>query len=154
MATLHSSIYTNGINDIFLNESKTFAICLLNASNEVLATSAPIKYSSIAVDGYITGVIYWNNGTKQLTFNSLDFTKTKSIIDTEIAASQFGILEVNKITDDKDESYPTAGTKYYWPHEFGEILVSGSLSSTINVNKNNNFRFDSITISFSEADSL
>ena len=154
MAVLNSSVYTNGVSNVFLDSSKMFAVCLLDASNNVLATSAPIKYSDSAIDGYITNVISWDNTNKQLKFNALDFTKTKSTVSLETLATQFGILEVNTVSSSKSEAYSTAGTEYYWPVSFGSTLVSGALSSAINVNVNNSFRFDSITVSFSEADGL
>lgn len=154
MATLNSSIYTNGIKKSFLDDSKTFAVCLLDASNNVLATSAPIKYNSITVNGYITNEISWDDTNKQLIFGALDFTKTKSVVSEEITATQFGIIEVDTVSTETSEAYSNAGTKYYWPETFGEILVMGTLANTTNVSVNNNFRFDSVTISFSEADSL
>ena len=154
MAILNSSVYTNGITNTFLDDTKMFAVCLLDASNNILATSAPIKYSDSAIDGYITNVISWDDTNKQLKLNSLDFTKTKSVVTVESLATQFGILEVDTVSSSKSEAYPSSGTEYYWPETFGDSLVTGMLSTAINVNANNSFRFDSITVSFSEADGL
>ena len=154
MATINSSVYTDGISNTFQNTDKIFAVCLLDASNTILATSAPIKYGNSTEAGYITGVITWDDTNKQIKVSSLDFTKTKSIVSSEFAATQFGIAYVTAVSDDTSEAYSGSGTEYYWPEEFGDFLVTGNLSSSISVNQNNNFRFDNITINFSEADSL
>lgn len=154
MAVLNSSIYTNGVTSSFLDSTKIFAVCLLDDANNILATSAPIKYDTASIDGYITNVISWDPTNKQLTFSALDFTKTKSIIGTETLSTKFGVFEVNAVSSEKSEAYSSAGVQYYWPTEFGDNLFYGSLSTVINVNVNNSFRFDSITVSFSEADGL
>ena len=79
-ALIHSAVYTDGITATFLNHNKLYAVCLLDASNNIIATSAAIKYLAIPNDGYITSVLSWASESKQLIVSALDFTKTKSIV--------------------------------------------------------------------------
>ena len=127
MATLNGSVYKNGIENTFLNENKKYAICLLDDSNVKLATSAVIKYSDDTEDdGYVKNIINWSDSNKRLTFNTIEFSQTKSLVITNAEAVQFAIFEV----------------------------TVGSLAITADISSNNNFRFDTITVNFSEADSL
>ena len=154
MATLNSAVYTDGITATFLNPNKLYAVCLLDASNNIIATSAAIKYLAIPDDGYITSVLSWASESKQLIVSALDFTKTKSIVVNDTVATQFAIVEVSAVSSEKSEAYAHAGTSYYWPTTFGTQFVTGSLTSSTTISENNNFRFDSILIKFSEADNV
>jgi len=161
MATLNSDVYKNGITSSFLDTSKYYAIFLLSAENVILATSAIIKKTDTDQQYIINNAISWDNENKQVEVTSLDFKKTKSIIETEIEATQYSIATVENISAEHSEAYEQSGEEYYWPDLSGESqeqvitrLVTGSLTTPITVSANNNFRFDKITVQFSEADTI
>lgn len=156
MATLNGSVYKNGIENTFLDENKKYAICLLDDSNVKLATSAVIKYSDDTEDdGYVKNIISWSDSNKRLTFNTIEFSQTKSLVITNAEAVQFAIFEVTEISEERSEAYVGASTTYYWPEVYAEEpLAVGNLAITADISSNNNFRFDTITVNFSEADSL
>lgn len=157
MATLNGNVYENGITNSFLDTSKSYAIFLLSAENSILATSAVIKKTSEDQDYIINNAISWNNENKQVEVTSLDFKKTKSVAETEVEATQYSIATVTyNDSEDPSDAYQDANEPYYWPDLSGEIthLVTGSLTTPISVSANNNFRFDKITVQFSEADTI
>ena len=158
MATLNSDVYLNGVQSTFLNTNKNYTVCLLNSEGNILAVSGIIKKTSSVEQYYINNKISWDSQNKQLIVSSLNFKETKSVVNegADDTATQYSIAEVVTISSSTSPAYSGSDENYYWPDLTGSIthLVTGDLSSPIAVSAGNNFRFDQITVRFSEADTI
>lgn len=163
MAEINSSVYTDGIKNSFVPDDGKFAVVLLDASNNIVAESAVLLTEPTSAtsnqDYYIQNKITWNETTKIITIDSLDYTQTRSTVTGgNTTATQFAVYKVNEVTASPAEAYSNSGKEYFWVYKngdessYGDMLFKANLTSSITIGANNNFKFDSVTISFSEAE--
>lgn len=156
MAELNNAVYLDGITKTFLPEDGKFAIVLLDSTDTVIAESAVYLTNPTSAtdqkDSYILDEVVWNDATKTIAFNALDYTQTRGLVDNDTLATQFAVYKVSVMTGSPAEAYTNANKTYYWPSKFGDMLFKANLTNPVTVGASNNFKFDSMTISFSEAE--